>query len=134
MSSDGCVSNWGSIPGETVRRGVSRKGFGTSEVILVMNEIEPDIELAPHKHDDFDQIATIVEGTAVYHVGDVGHAVGPGSLLLIPAGVMHYIEPTGDGPVRNLDVFAPARADYSHLLEWMDVETAAADADPHAAR
>lgn len=33
---------------------------------------------------------------------------------------MHYIEPTGDGPVRNLDVFAPARTDYRHLLAWMN--------------
>lgn len=103
-------------------------------MMLVMNEIEPDIELAPHKHDDFDQIATIVEGTAVYHVGEVGHVVGPGSLLLIPAGVMHYIEPTGDGPVRNLDVFAPARADYNHLLAWMDVEAIEPDPDAHSAR
>jgi hypothetical protein len=35
----------------------------------------------------------------------------------IPAGVEHYIEPTGSEPVMNLDVFAPARADYMHLLE-----------------
>ncbi len=34
----------------------------------------------------------------------------------IPAGVEHYSEPTGDEPVMNLDVFAPARADYMHLV------------------
>ncbi len=124
MNDRSCVANWDSIPGEVVRRGVSRKGFGTQDVILVMNEVEPEIELAPHKHDDFDQIATIVEGTAIYHVDGVAHRVGPGSLLLIPAGIMHYIEPTGTGPVRNLDVFAPARADYSHLLSWMDTKSA----------
>jgi mannose-6-phosphate isomerase-like protein (cupin superfamily) len=37
--------------------------------------------------------------------------------MLIPAGVEHYIEPTGEGPVMNLDVFAPARSDYMHLIE-----------------
>jgi hypothetical protein len=41
-------------------------------------------------------------------------------VLLIPAGIEHWIQPTGDTPVENLDVFAPARADYSHLLEWMN--------------
>ena len=35
----------------------------------------------------------------------------------IPAGVEHYIEPTGSEPVMNLDIFAPAREDYLHLLE-----------------
>lgn len=99
---------------------MSRKAFGTADVLLVMNEIEPEIEVAPHTHDDFDQIATIVEGRAVYHIGGVAHDVGPGSLLLIPAGVEHYIEPIGDEKVLNMDVFAPARSDYAHLLEWME--------------
>jgi mannose-6-phosphate isomerase-like protein (cupin superfamily) len=45
--------------------------------------------------------------------------MGPGSIVLIPAGVEHFIEPVGDEVVRNLDVFAPARGDLIHLLEWM---------------
>lgn len=113
-------ASWDDIPGEVVRPGVSRKGFGTDDVILVMNEIEPEMEARPHRHDDFDQIATIISGHAIYHVGEVAHEVGPGSLLVIPAGVEHYIEPVGDEVVRNLDVFAPARDDYRHLLAWVD--------------
>jgi mannose-6-phosphate isomerase-like protein (cupin superfamily) len=114
------AANWSDIPVEQVRPGVTRHGFGTDDVILVMNHIETEIEVKPHKHDDFDQIATIISGHAVYHVGDVGHEVGPGSLLLIPAGVMHYIEPRGTEPIQNLDVFAPARSDYRHLIDWMN--------------
>ena len=72
-------------------------------------------------------IATIVSGEAVYHVGDVAHRVSAGALLLIPAGVEHWIEPVGDRPVENLDVFAPARSDYAHLLDWT---RSAAGADP----
>jgi quercetin dioxygenase-like cupin family protein len=122
MDSDGTTkplaATWDDIPGEDVRPGVARKGFGTDDVILVMNTIQPDMQPAPHTHDDFDQIATIVSGEAIYHVGDVAHRVSAGSLLLIPAGVEHYIEPVGDQPVENLDVFAPARDDYQHLLDW----------------
>jgi mannose-6-phosphate isomerase-like protein (cupin superfamily) len=40
-------------------------------------------------------------------------------VLLIPAGITHNIEPTGSEPVGNLDVFAPCRDDYRHLIEWM---------------
>jgi len=39
--------------------------------------------------------------------------------MLIPAGVEHYIEPIGDETVENIDLFAPARDDYAHLLDWM---------------
>lgn len=130
-------SNWEDIPGETVRKGVSRRAFGTADVMLVINELEPGMDVAPHKHDDFDQIAYIVSGRAIYHVGDDDHEVGPGSLLLIPAGTMHHIEPIGDEKVLNLDAFGPARSDYLHLLEWMKVasakpsdESSAAEASP----
>ena len=88
------------------------------EVMLVMNECQPGIDVRPHSH-DFDQIAMIVSGTAIYHVNGVGHPVGPGSLILIPAGQPHFIEPTGTEKVLNLDVFGPARKDLIHLLDWM---------------
>jgi mannose-6-phosphate isomerase-like protein (cupin superfamily) len=107
---------WDDIPDEAVRPGVRRRGFGTRDVMLVMNECRPGMDVRPHSH-EFDQIAMIVSGTAVYHVGDVDNEVGPGSIMHIPAGVEHYIEPTGSEPVMNLDVFAPAREDYLHLLE-----------------
>lgn len=116
----GVVTSWSAIAAEAVRPGVTRKGFGNEHVTLVMNVIEPRMEPRPHRHDDFDQIATIVAGHALYHVGDAAHRVGPGSLLLIPAGVEHWIEPAGDEPVENLDVFAPPRDDYRHLVAWMD--------------
>jgi quercetin dioxygenase-like cupin family protein len=113
------ATNWADIPDEVVRRGVRRRGFGTGDVILVRNEVDPAMDPAPHRH-DFDQIATITRGQAIYHIGDDAHRVGPGSLLFIPAGMTHWIEPIGDEIVENIDVFAPARADYEHLLDWMD--------------
>lgn len=113
---------WEDIPDEAVRPGVRRRGFGTPEVMLVMNECQPGMDVRPHSH-EFDQIAMIVSGTAVYHVGDVDNEVGPGSIMHIPARVEHYIEPTGSEPVMNLDVFAPARDDYLHLLEPGDART-----------
>jgi quercetin dioxygenase-like cupin family protein len=109
---------WHDIPDEDVRPGVRRRGFGTDEVLLVLNECEPGMDLRPHSH-EFDQVAMITKGRAVYHIGDEPNEVGPGSVMLIPAGVEHYIEPVGDETVENIDVFAPARADYLNLIEWM---------------
>ncbi|HEY7625028.1 MAG TPA: cupin domain-containing protein [Candidatus Limnocylindria bacterium] len=113
------ATTWDEIPDEAVREGVRRRGFGNDGALLVMNELTPGMKLFPHVHEDFDQIATIVSGTAIYHVNGVGYPVGPGSLLLIPAGQPHYIEPTGTEKVLNLDVFGPARKDLIHLLDWM---------------
>lgn len=113
------ATRWEDIPDEFVREGVRRRGFGNENALLVMNELTPGMKLAPHVHESFDQIATIVSGTATYFVDGVGYEVGPGSLILIPAGQVHYIEPTGTEPVLNLDVFGPARQDLIHLLAWM---------------
>lgn len=109
---------WDEIPDEEVRRGVRRRGFGTDNVLLVLNECEPGMDVRPHSH-DFDQIALITQGRARYYIGGAPNEVGPGSVLLIPAGAEHYIEPIGDEIVHNIDVFAPAREDYMHLIEWM---------------
>lgn len=113
------VTTWDSIPQELVRRGVRRRAFGTEYVTLVLNEVEPSMDVAPHVHETFDQIALILEGHAIYHVGNASYEVGPGSVMLIPAGEQHWIEPRGDDTIQNLDIFAPACSDYSHLLEWM---------------
>jgi quercetin dioxygenase-like cupin family protein len=117
-------ANWNEIPSEVVRPGVTRRAFGTEECLLVMAYCEPGMELKPHSH-DFDQLALFTKGRAIYTVGDVRHEVGPETVLLIPAGETHYIEPVGDEVVHNLDVFAPARSDYLHLIEWMKGEASA---------
>ena len=114
----GIAVDWSEVPSEPVRPGVRRRGFGTRDMLLVMNECEPGMDLRPHSH-EFDQVALITKGRAIYHIGETPNEVGPGSVMLIPAGVEHYIEPLGEETVENIDVFAPARDDYLHLLEWM---------------
>ena len=109
---------WSDIPDEAVRPGVRRRGFGTEQCLLVLNECTPGMDLRPHVH-DFDQIALVLDGTANYYVDGERNEMGPGSVLLIPAGKEHYIEPTGEQPVQNVDVFTPCRRDLQHLLDWM---------------
>ena len=111
------VTTWSQIPDESVRRGIRRRAFGNDAAILVLNTCEPGMEVKPHSH-DFDQIALILSGNGFYWVDGQRHPVGPDSLLLIPAGVEHYIEPTTE-EIANLDLFAPPRSDYAHLLDWM---------------
>lgn len=120
----GRVFRWDDLPEEEVRRGVRRRGYATDDVMLVMNELSPGMELGPHKHDDFDQLAYILEGEANYYIDGEPHFMGPGSMLLVPRGAMHYIEPLGDQPCRNLDIFVPPRADLLHLMSYLGASVA----------
>ena len=113
--------NWDNIPDETVRKGVTRKGFRGEQVLLVMNTLIPGMDVNPHSH-TFEQLVYIVQGRVRFHVGDEIMEGGPGSLITVPPHVEHYAEPIGDEPVLNLDVFAPIREDYLHLVEHQEFE------------
>jgi len=108
---------WESLPKETVRPGVERVGFSGDNVLMVMNWLQPGMEVRPHRH-PFEQLAYIVSGQMKFIVGDDVFHAGPGSVIRIPPDVEHCGEPVGDEPVLNLDVFSPIREDYRHLVEY----------------
>ncbi|MEU7981455.1 cupin domain-containing protein [Micromonospora sp. NPDC049081] len=107
----GISVNWDDIPATEVRPGVRRKVYATDEVLFAWHELAVGMDLNPHHHDDFDQLVLILGGRCNYYVDGVPHPMGAGSLLLVPRGAEHYIEPT-EGPCINVDVFAPPRADF----------------------
>lgn len=108
--------NWDELAREAVRPGVERCGFRGEQVLMVMNYLEPGMEVRPHSH-PFEQIAYIVKGTMKFIVGDEVHVVEAGGVIHIPPDVEHCGEPIGDELVMNLDIFSPIRDDYRHLVE-----------------
>jgi len=109
--------NWNELDRETVRPGVSRAGFRGDDVMLVMNWLQPGMETRPHSH-PCEQIVYVVKGRMRFVIGDEEIEVGAGGLVRIPPDAMHYGEPIGDDEVLNLDVFAPLREDYRHLVDY----------------
>lgn len=112
------VLRWDDIPEEVLRPGVRRRSYSTDECMLVMNTLEPDMQLNPHVHDDVDQLVYIVDGRCNYYVDGIPHEMTGGSLMLVPAGSPHYVEPL-DGPCVNLDIFCPPRSDLAHLVSYL---------------
>lgn len=112
------VFRWDDIPEEALRPGVRRRGYSTDDCMLVMNSLEPDMQLNPHVHEDFDQLVYIVAGRCLYFVDDEPHEMTVGSMLLVPAGAPHYIQPL-DSTCLNLDIFTPPRSDLAHLVSYL---------------
>ena len=71
--------NWNTLEREFVRKGIERVGFRGENVIMVMNWVEPNIQVNPHQH-DFEQLAICVQGRLNYHVGDEVFEMTPGSM------------------------------------------------------
>jgi quercetin dioxygenase-like cupin family protein len=108
---------WDELPQEAVRPGVTRAGFRGDDVLLVMNWLQPGMQTNPHRH-PFEQIVYIVRGRMRFVIGGEAIEVAAGAVVRVPPNVEHYGEPIGDEPVLNLDVFAPFREDYRHLVEY----------------
>lgn len=113
--------NWNELPREIVRKGIERCGFRGEDVVVVMNWVAPDIAVNPHQH-DFEQLAICIQGSFNYHVGDEVFLMTPGSMLRVPPHTMHHVEPVGNEVALNLDIFAPLRKDYLHLVEYQASE------------
>ena len=114
----GRVINWEEIPSESPRPGVSRKAYASEALMLVRNVLEEGLEVRPHSH-DFDQLVHILEGRCDFFVEGERHAMGPGDLLLVPAHAQHHAAVT-ETPCVNIDYFVPPRADYAHLVSFLD--------------
>jgi mannose-6-phosphate isomerase-like protein (cupin superfamily) len=54
-----------------------------------------------------------MEGVVDFHVGKEVVRLGPGGLCVVPPNVEHYAEVVGEKPALNLDIFTPARPDYT---------------------
>ena len=121
MTQKARLYQWTDLPKETVRPGVERSGVRGEQVLMVMNWLEPGMEVRPHSH-PFEQLAYIVQGQMKFVVGEDVFEAGPGSVIRIPPDVEHYGEPMGDEPVLNLDVFSPIREDYKHLVEYQQAD------------
>jgi len=106
---------WDELPKEDVRPGVTRAGFRGDDVLLVMNWLQPGMKTNPHRH-PFEQLVYIVQGRMRLVVGDEVIEAGPGTVIRVPPDVLHHGEPIGTETVLNLDVFAPIRDDYRHLV------------------
>ena len=117
MAGQTSVYRWTSLPRESVRPGVTRTAFRGDNALMVMNWLEPGMEVRPHSH-PFEQLAYILSGRVRFTIGDDVVEVGAGEV--VPPDVMHGGEPLGDEVAVNLDVFAPVRDDYRHLTEYQE--------------
>lgn len=76
-----------------------------SSQVVVMS-IEPGSEIGEETH-DLDQVLVFVEGTGEAVLDGESSAVGPGHLVLVPAGALHNFLNTGPAPLKLYTVYAP---------------------------
>jgi len=91
----------------------------TPRFTLGIIAIAPGRELEAHVHGDEDDAFYILEGEMTFFFGDEDEeaVAPPGTFVLVPPGVRHGFRNPGPGPVRMLNVHAPAGFDRRIGLE-----------------
>ncbi len=112
------VHKWTDLPTIDMLAGkIKRAGFRSDEALMTFNWIDPNMERwEPHSH-PFDQILVTISGSMTLEIDDKTLHCEPGSIVRVPANARHAGWPDSDEPVLSIDMFAPARPDYLHLVK-----------------
>lgn len=94
----------------TIFPGVHIATAAAEKMMLSYVTLDPKSEVAEHSH-PHEQVGMVLEGRAIFHVGEEEKTLGPGDMYRIPGGVKHRVV-TLDQPVKALDIFYPVREDY----------------------
>ena len=98
-----------------------------SQVVVMC--IPPGGEIGEEVHEGVDQVLTFVEGQGEAILDGVRSAVGPGRLVLVPAGTRHNFVNTGATDLRLYTIYAPPE----HAPGTIHRTKAEADAAEHEA-
>ena len=105
-------------PGEG-SRSVSLEGaeVGGVDLSIIFVDLDPGRGPRLHRH-EYPEVFVVQEGRARYTAGEEQRDVGPGDVVVVPAGVPHRFESTGEVPLRQLSLhLAPEM-----LTEWLEGE------------
>ena len=81
------------------------KDNGGKNLTVVNAGIDPGAGLALHIHPNYEEAMLVLEGNIEAVLEDETRVLGPGDMLLAPAGVKHTIPNQSDNPARVLAIY-----------------------------
>ena len=81
--------------------------FTTEHVQLVVMALKSGEDIGSEVHAHTDQILTFIDGFALAEVDGETQNVGPGDIVIVPAGKRHNFTNVGDEPVRLYTIYSP---------------------------
>lgn len=102
-NADECASH-------TIFPGVQIRTAAAEKMMLSVVDLKPHAVVEEHAH-PHEQVGMVLEGRAVFYIGDEQQTLQAGDLYRIPGHVRHKVIALEE-PVRALDIFCPIREDY----------------------
>lgn len=94
----------------TIFPGVNIQTAAAERMMLSVVDLEPHAVVEEHEH-PHEQVGMLLQGRALFFVGDEQKILVAGDLYRIPGHTRHKVLAL-DEPVKAVDVFYPVREDY----------------------
>jgi mannose-6-phosphate isomerase-like protein (cupin superfamily) len=86
--------------------------LGCLDVTQFVGLVQPS--RAPEHRHEYDEVAFVVEGNGIIHMGELDEPVRAGTCIYFPRGRMHCLENSGPGLMRVMGVFYPSGSPAVH--------------------
>ncbi len=98
----------GDVPSQALENEYFRQVlFTTDRSQLVLMSVEPEGEIGEEVHEDVDQVLVIVDGTGEAILDAESVAIGPGSVVVVPAGTRHNFVASSGASLKLYTVYTP---------------------------
>lgn len=108
------------IPFDDLRSGGAHEfegePFGSEVTFIIVDTEEPGAGPKLHQH-PYTETFIVLEGNALFQVGEEQLRVSGGSVVVVPANTPHRFENIGPGRLRQIDIHAAPRFQTEWLAE-----------------
>jgi quercetin dioxygenase-like cupin family protein len=94
----------------TIFPGVDIRTCSVQKMMMSVVDIAPHAVVEEHQH-PHEQVGMVLEGRAIFFIGDEQKTLQSGDLYRIPGNVRHKVIALEE-PVRAIDIFCPVREEY----------------------
>jgi mannose-6-phosphate isomerase-like protein (cupin superfamily) len=105
----------GDLPLSTIAHEFVGADHGGVGVCVIIVDAPPGRGPSLHTH-PYEELLLVQEGRGTFTLGDETLEVGPGELVVVPAGMPHGFTNTGEGPLRQIDIHVSPSFDTT----WLD--------------
>ena len=81
--------------------------FTTTHVQVVVMAIQPGEDIGAEVHQYTDQVFSLVAGFATVEVNGSIQNLGPGDIVIVPAGAQHNVKCVGTEPLKLYTIYSP---------------------------
>ena len=99
----------------------------TGHMQLVVMTLQPGEDIGLEVHEHIDQLLTFVDGAVRAEVADATSEVGPGDIVVVPAGTQHNFTNVGTEPARLYTIYSPP----DHAPDTVHLTKEDAERDEH---